>query len=279
VGKTAVITGATSGIGQAAALRMAELGARIVIVARNTEKAEFTKNFISNATGNTDIGVYEADMGIVRQVSLLIDNLNRNEPRIDVLVNNAGALFNERILTEDGLEKTFATDLLGPFTLTQGLIPKLKTSSPSRIINVSSGGMYTQKIRVDDLQFTKGAYDGTKAYARAKRGLVILSEIWADQLKNFNVVVHSMHPGWVRTPGIRQSLPRFYELTNRVLRTPEQGADTIVWLAAAPEVSKTTGRFWLDRMPRLTHVLPNTKETEEERRALWQELSRLSREK
>jgi len=277
-GKTAVITGATSGIGQAAALRMAELGARIVIVARDTEKAELTKNLISNATGNEDIGIYEADTGIIQQVYRLVDNLNQNEPRIDILVNNAGALFNEREFTEEGLERTFATDLLGPFTLTQGLIPKLKASSPSRIINVSSGGMYTQKIRVDDFQFWNESFDGVKAYARAKRGLVILSEIWADQLKDFNVIVHSMHPGWVRTPGIERSLPRFYELTDRVLRTPEQGADTIVWLAAAPEAFKTTGKFWLDRTLHLTHVFPNTRETEEERRVLWQELSRLSRE-
>ncbi|MFO7557207.1 MAG: SDR family NAD(P)-dependent oxidoreductase [Desulfobacterales bacterium] len=277
-GKTAVVTGATSGIGQAAALRMAELGARVVIVARDMKKAEFTRNLISHATGNPDIGVYEADMGIIRQVSLLVDNLNRKESRIDILVNNAGALFNERKWTEEGLERTFATDLLGPFTLTRGLIPKLKAAAPSRIINVSSGGMYTQKIQVDDLQSADEPFDGTKAYARAKRGLVILSEIWADQLKDFNVVVHSMHPGWVRTPGIRQSLPRFYELTDSVLRTPEQGADTIVWLAAAPEASRTTGRFWLDRIPRLTHVLPNTRETNEERRVLWEELNRLSRE-
>jgi dehydrogenase/reductase SDR family member 12 len=275
-GKTAVITGATSGIGQAAAIRMAELGARLLIVARNPEKAAATKQMIKRATANTNIKIYHADMGIVQDVRRLVEELNRNETRIDILVNNAGALFNQRRLTDDGFEQTFATDLLGPFILTQGLIPKLKASSPSRIINVSSGGMYTQKIQVDDLQFANEPFDGAKAYARAKRGLVILSEMWAHELKDSGVSVHAMHPGWVRTPGIQRSLPSFYERMDRFLRTPEQGADTIVWLAAAPEVSQTTGKFWLDRRPHLTHVLPNTRETETERITLWRELNHFS---
>jgi len=275
-GRTAVITGATSGIGKVAALRMSELGARIALVARDAEKARLTKKWISDATGNPDIEIYMADMGRVREISRLVDHLNQNESSIDILVNNAGALYNERLETDEGIEKTLATDLLGPFVLTRGLIPKLKQSSPSRVINVSSGGMYTQKINVNDLQFRDEPFDGAKAYARAKRGLVILTEIWAEQLKDSHVSVHAMHPGWVRTPGIKQSLPRFYEFTDRVLRTPDQGADTIVWLAAAPEAALTTGKFWLDRMPRVTHVLPNTGESEQERRILWQELSRLS---
>ncbi len=271
-GKTVVITGATSGIGQAAATRLAHLGARVVMVARDGEKAEKTRKQITAATGNDNLGIYLADMGSGRNVISAAKELSRQEARIDILINNAGALFNERMHTEEGFEKTFATDLLGPFILTQGLIRKIAASAPARIVNVASGGMYTQKIKVNDLQYASEPFNGAKAYARAKRGLVILSEMWADRLKPLNIVVHSMHPGWVRTPGIEQALPGFYRSMERMLRTPEQGADTIVWLAAASEAAKTSGQFWLDRRPHPTHVFPHTRETEADRIALWRAL-------
>ncbi len=271
-GKTVVITGPTSGIGLAAACDLAHRGARIVMIARNMQKAADVRQQITSWTGNQNIAVYPADMGDVNQIRQAADTILKNES-IDVLINNAGALFTTRQLTNLGLEKTFATDLLGPFALTEMLIPGLASSEDPRIINVSSGGMYTQGLHVNDLQYIKEPYDGAKAYARAKRGLVILTEIWAQRLASQGITVHAMHPGWVRTPGVKRSLPGFYRLMDRFLRTPQEGADTIVWLATAPGTELGTGLFWLDRTPRTTHVFPSTMESPEQRAELYRQLA------
>jgi NAD(P)-dependent dehydrogenase (short-subunit alcohol dehydrogenase family) len=119
-------------------------------------------------------------------------------------------------------------------------------------------------------------FDGPTAYARTKRAQVILTELWAERLRGAGVVVHAMHPGWAATPGLKASLPRFYSMTKRLLRTPLQGADTIVWLGAAPEPARSSGGFWHDRRRRPTHRVPWTKETPEDRERLWAECERLS---
>lgn len=275
-GRTAVVTGATSGLGRAAALGLAGKGARVILVGRDPGKTEKTRGEIERETGNPEVGVQIADLSLMDEVRRLAGRLLAEEPGIHILVNNAGALYPERGLTAEGIEKTLALDLLSPFLLTNLLLPRLKASRPARIVNVSSGGMYTQQIRVDDLQYEKGRYDGSIAYARAKRGLVILTEMWAKDLEREGVVVHTMHPGWADTPGVSSSLPTFYRLTKRILRTPEEGADTIVWLAASREAASSTGRFWLDRQPHTTHVFPGTRASREDRERLWEELSRLS---
>jgi dehydrogenase/reductase SDR family protein 12 len=194
-----------------------------------------------------------------------------------VLVNNAGVLPPERTLSDDGIELTFATNVVGPFLLTELLLPMLKDSAPARVINVSSGGMYSQKLRPGDLQMEHGDFDSTTAYARTKRAEVILTEELAKRLEGSGVVVHSMHPGWADTPGVRSSLPRFYGLMKPLLRTAEQGADTIVWLGAAAEPAQSSGGFWHDRRRRPTHLLPWTHESDEDRARLWAECVRLSR--
>ena len=193
-----------------------------------------------------------------------------------MLVNNAGAMLAKRTLSPDGIELTFATNVLGPFLLTNLLTPLLASSAPARIVNVSSGGMYTQRLRVEDLQSSHGEFDGPTAYARSKRAQVILTELWAQRLTGTGVVVHAMHPGWVDTPGLQSSLPRFYGATRRLLRTPQEGADTIVWLGAAPEPALSSGRFWHDRRERPTHRVPWTRETPADRERLWAECERLS---
>jgi NAD(P)-dependent dehydrogenase (short-subunit alcohol dehydrogenase family)/carbon monoxide dehydrogenase subunit G len=275
-GRCVVVTGATSGLGRASALGLAKKGARVVLVGRNPDKVEETRRAIVDETGSPDIGAQVADLSLMDAVRGLAERLLAEEPAIHVLVNNAGALYPARGLTDEGIERTLALDLLCPFLLTNLLIPRLRASRPARIVNVSSGGMYTQRIRVDDLQYEKGRYDGSIAYARAKRGLVILTEMWAEDLKDDGVVVHSMHPGWADTPGVSSSLPTFYRVTKKILRTPQEGADTIVWLAAAREAVSSTGRFWLDRQPHITHVLPGTGVSKEQREQLWTELAELS---
>jgi dehydrogenase/reductase SDR family protein 12 len=192
-------------------------------------------------------------------------------------VHNAGVLPPERRETPEGLELTFATNVLGPHLLTRLLRDRLVESAPARVIFVSSGGMYTRRLDVDDLQSRTGEFDGRVAYARSKRADVVLAERWAEELAGTGVVVHSMHPGWADTPGIKTSIPTFRRVMRPLLRSPEQGADTIVWLAAADEPGGMTGRFWCDRHVRALHYpFARTHETPEERDRLWHALEALA---
>jgi NAD(P)-dependent dehydrogenase (short-subunit alcohol dehydrogenase family) len=206
----------------------------------------------------------------------LAERLLEHEERIDVLINNVGVLLPERMVTSEGLEETLAVDLAGHFLLTNLLIPRLVESAPSRIIEVTSGGMYSEKIRPDDLQYTRREYTGTSAYARAKRGQVILTGMWAERLEGTGVTVHAMHPGWAKTAGVAESLPTFDKVVKPFLRTPEQGADTIVWLAAADEPAQTSGSLWFDRSQVDEHIFDRTRETAADREALWEGLVELT---
>jgi hypothetical protein len=136
--------------------------------------------------------------------------------------------------------------------------------------------MYSQKIQVDDLQSLKGSYSGSVAYARAKRGLMIMTEEWAKRWEDDGIAVNAMHPGWADTPGVETALPGFYRITRRFLRTPEEGADTIVWLAASTEAGKVTGEFWLDREQHPSHISRRTRETPDERETLVKTLEELA---
>jgi dehydrogenase/reductase SDR family member 12 len=272
-----LVTGATSGLGLAAAEALAARGAELTLVARDSSKAKRVAKDLERRFGNERIHVEIADLGLLEDVRALTVRLLKRGRAIDVLVNNAGALINPREETAEGLEKSFALLLLGPYLLVEGLHPLLKTAARqhgvARVVNVLSGGMYTQKIHVDDLQNSKGTYSGSVAYARAKRGLMILTEEWARRWSGDGIVVNAMHPCWADTPGVVVALPEFHRVTKRVLRTPEEGADTIVWLAAATEAGKVSGEFWLDRRPHAKHVLPGTRETPAERRDLLKALA------
>jgi hypothetical protein len=129
--------------------------------------------------------------------------------------------------------------------------------------------MYTQQLTLDDPNWERRPYDGVRAYAETKRAQVVLSEMWAEELAPAGIVVNAMHPGWADTAAVRESLPRFHRLTSAILRTPAEGADTIVWLAAAPTARCWSGRFFLDRTPRRTHFVPWTRERADERARLW----------
>lgn len=272
-GKIVIITGATSGIGKQVATEMAHVGARLRLIARNETKAQKLVAELEESSGNTDIGYYLADLSLVTNVQMVADEILQAEPTIDVLINNAVVLPPERSLTVEGLELSHSTNLVAPFVLTTALIPRLIESAPARIINVISGGMYTQGVHVDDLNFENGEYRGSVAYARAKRGLMILTKLWADQLGDTDVTVNATHPGWVSTPGVRDSLPAFYNFMRPLLRTPEQGADTIMWLASSPTVAGQSGKLWHDRRERSEYRLSSTKETPEEQAALWDALT------
>ena len=266
-GKTVVITGGTGGLGRAGAEAIAGLGARTVVIGRSAENL----STVEAETPGEVIG-YGADLSLMSEIRDLADRLLERESRIDVLINNVGVLLPERETTDEGLEKTFATDLAGHFLLTNLLIPRLAESTPARIVNMTSGGMYSERIRPDDLQFERREYKGTSAYAHAKRGQVILTGMWAEKLEGTGVTVHVMHPGWAKTAGVARSLPIFDTLMRPFLRSAQQGADTMVWLAAAPEPAQTSGELWFDRETVPKHLLESTRESEGDRRRLWQAL-------
>lgn len=274
-GRRVVITGATSGLGLEASRQLSALGAELVLVGRNQAKLAAAADDIAATQGCAPVQTELADLESMRDVHALAKRLCSVRRPIHVLINNAGALFATRSATDDGNERCLAINLLAPYLLTQRLIPALRRSAPSRIINVSSGGMYTQPLRIDDLQSARGRYDGARAYARAKRALVALTQSWAEELSGDGVVVHAMHPGWADTPGVRSSLPGFYRLTRPLLRDPAQGADTITWLAAAGRPERSTGGFWLDRRAHPTDVFPGTGVSPADRDALRGALDRL----
>jgi NAD(P)-dependent dehydrogenase (short-subunit alcohol dehydrogenase family) len=271
----ALITGATSGLGLAAARQLAEMGARLTLVVRSKSKAQAAVKELREQTGNDRIDFEIADLSLMSEVHALCDRLLARDEPIDMLINNAGALFNPRKETTEGFEKSFALLLLSPYILTERLQPLLARAASPRVVNVLSGGMYSQKIHVTDLQSEKGRYSGSVAYARAKRGLMILTEEWAERWSDSGIAVNAMHPGWADTPGVETALPGFYRATKHVLRTPEEGADTVVWLAAATEAATVSGAFWLDREQHPSHLSSGTKETEDERRQLLEILAEL----
>ncbi len=273
-GRCHVVTGATSGIGKAAAYRLAGMGATVIVVARNPLSAEAVVGEVRRHTGNPSVFFELADLSRMEQVRQLADRLVRRPGGIHGLINNAGALFRHQQQTPEGHDMSLAVNLMGPFLLTNLLIPTLTASSPSRIIMVSSGGMYLQPMSIGLLEQPAPRYNGVQAYAVAKRAQVILTTIWNDVLAKRGVSVHSMHPGWVDTPGISKSLPGFHRIARRILRSPHQGADTVVWLAAADEPRLAPGGFWLDRRLHPVHVREVTRETEADRQALWAFLCR-----
>jgi NAD(P)-dependent dehydrogenase (short-subunit alcohol dehydrogenase family) len=267
--KHMVITGASSGLGYATALDLARRGARLTLVARDQAKAEKTAAELKTETGNSAIRVELADLSLVTDVDALIARLNKRGEPIDVLINNAGALFNPRRETGEGLEQSFALLLLSPYRLTEGLKPLLCMATSPRVINVVSGGMYSEKLNVDELILPDTSdYSGSVAYARQKRALMVLTQEWAASWAKDGIVVNAMHPGWADTPGVRSALPEFSKLTSRVLRSPEEGADTIVWLAVATEADTVSGKLFLDRDIRSAHLLGKTVESSAERKKL-----------
>jgi NAD(P)-dependent dehydrogenase (short-subunit alcohol dehydrogenase family) len=269
-GATAIVTGATSGIGLATAHQMAALGARVVLVGRNQEKLDSALDEIAESSSNGEAAGYRADLSSLDELRRLAGELLAGEQRIDVLVNNASVLAPDRATSVDGFELTLATNLLGTFLLTNLLIPRMVESAPARIITVSSGGMYTEALDVSGIEMTPEDYGGSAAYARTKRAQVVLTDIWADRLAGTGVVAHSMHPGWVGTPGVAASLPTFRRVMGPLLRNADQGADTIVWLAADSDALGSSGEFWMDRRPRSKHRLKRTRAGDAGADLLWE---------
>ncbi len=274
--RVVAVTGATSGLGMAAAAGFARLGATVWLVVRSAERGELTRARLVRETGSDAFRVGLCDLSDLGSVRRFADDLANRAERLDVLVNNAGMLAAARRRSPDGIELTLATNVVGPHLLTRLLVPRMQQSAPARVITVASGGMYTARLDLDSLLGGSQPFRGAAAYAQTKRIEVILNEMWAEHHRGTDITFHAMHPGWVDTPGLRESLPSFHRLMRRALRSPRQGADTIVWLGSAAVPGQLSGAFWFDRAQRPTHLLPWTRESAAERDRLWAEIELLS---
>lgn len=275
-GRRVLITGANSGLGKVTALSLGQLGAEVWMLCRNRERGEAALADLHTATGRDDGRLELVDLSDLGSVRDLADRLGSTP--VDVLVHNAGALVHRRTLTGEGLELTWATHVVGPTLLTELLLPNLRAAaaraeapgrSGSRIVTVTSGGIYTERLNLGDLDWQKRRFDGVVAYAQAKRAQVVLTGLWARRLEEDGITVNAMHPGWADTPGVREALPAFWKFTRKRLRSPRQGADTIVWLAAAEAPAEHSGELFFDRRVVSPYLLPGKRESEDERRELW----------
>ncbi len=268
--KLFLITGATSGIGKAAALAITAQGGKVVIVGRNPQKTATTVAEIKQVSGSPAVEYLLADLSSQAEVRRLAAEFQQRYDRLDVLVNNAGGVFMRRQETVDGLEMTFALNHLSYFLLTNLLLDMLKTSTPSRIVNVSSGAESGAKPDWDDLQMTK-KYSGFQAYACSKRFNLYFTYELARRLDGSGVTVNALHPGAVAT-GLWSNPARglaglVTPLTRLVMRSPEKGAETAVYLATSPEVEGVTGKYFVDMKQKYSSRA--SQDTEAARR-LWQ---------
>jgi NAD(P)-dependent dehydrogenase (short-subunit alcohol dehydrogenase family) len=246
-GKTVVITGATSGIGAVAADRLAQKGARIVFVARDRERGEETLKHLQAIAGHDSHAVHYADLMKLSEQKRVAQAIADSEPRVDVLINNAGALFNTRQETEDGLEKTFALNHMSYFTVTNVLLDKLKATPGARIVSTSSDAHKGAKLDFADLQSQK-RYSGFGAYGRSKLCNILFTRELARRLAGTGVTANCLHPGFVGTRFGDQSggiLSGLIRIAKNFALTPEQGAQTIIYLASSPVVEGKSGGYYV----------------------------------
>jgi NAD(P)-dependent dehydrogenase (short-subunit alcohol dehydrogenase family) len=275
-GKVVVITGGTSGIGQVAAEELAGMGARIVLVARDKARAEATLSRLRQQAPGLNHGVHYGDLSRIAEMKRVAAEIAGVEPRIDVLTNNAGALFGSRRVTEDGLESTFALNHMSYFVLTYGLRERLAASAPARVVNTSSDAHKGRNLDFEDLQSARD-YRGFNAYGRSKLCNILFTRELARRLNGTRVTANSLHPGFVDTRFGDQSGGLFSYLIRigkkTVALSPQKGARTIVYLASSPEVADVSGEYYYK-----CRVATPTAQAQDDAaaRRLWQETEKLS---
>ena len=274
-GKTVVITGATSGIGEVAVRQLAEQGARIVLVARDRTRGAQTLQRLESIAPGRNHAAHYANLSRLTEMKRVAEAIAASEPRIDVLINNAGALFATRQVTGDALELTFATNHIAYFVLTQLLLERLKATPGARIVCTASDAHRRAKLDFDDLTFEKG-YGGMAMYGRSKLMNILFTRELARRLAGTGVTANCLHPGFVNT--------RFGEASGGLMSlairgakkfalTPEEGAKTLVYLAASPEVAGLSGQYFHDCKP----TAPTAEaQNDADARRLWDVSARLA---
>jgi NAD(P)-dependent dehydrogenase (short-subunit alcohol dehydrogenase family) len=250
VGKRVLVSGATAGIGLEMARAFARLGATVHLLGRNPDKVRHCVTEITEEIPGAEVVGEVCDVSDLEAVAEWATGFANRVPALDGLVHNAGLMPEQRLDTPQGHELQLATHILGPHLMTERLLPLLRAARGASVVFVSSGGMYSTPLVVDDLE-SRNDYNGVRTYARTKRMQVVLADAWAHRLAGSGVKVESMHPGWVDTPGVAQYLPRFRVITRPLLRGVADGADTVVWLVATRPDSRP-GHFWHDRAQRPT---------------------------
>jgi retinol dehydrogenase-12 len=275
--KVCIITGATAGIGRSTALELARQGAELGLVCRNPQKAQETRAFIEAATGNRRVEVFIADLESQADIRRVAEELLRRYPKIHVLINNAGVVFTRRTETKDGVETTFAVNHLAYFLLTHLLLDRLRASAPSRIVNVASEAHRFSAFDLDDLEYRKRKYRGMRVYGASKLANILWTQELARRLEGTGVTANSLHPGGVNTGLGEQNHTAgaarwIASAVKALLRSPERGARTSVYLASAPELEGTSGRYFANCKPRR----PNRQGRDPEAaRRLWQASERM----
>ena len=274
-GKIVVITGATSGIGQVAAEKLAGMGARLVLVARDKARGEATLARLRHAGPSAGHSIHYADLSRIGEVKRVATNIAAAEPRIDVLINNAGALFSTRQLTEDGLEKTFATNHMAYFVLTEGLRERLWASAPARVVNTASDAHRGKQLDFSDLQSAHN-YSGFRVYGLSKLCNILYTRELARRWAGSGVTANALHPGVVATRFGDQSgglLSLGVRVAKNFAISPEKGAETIIYLASSHEVSQISGSYFYK-----CRVTTPSREAQDDDAAkrLWEETAKLA---
>lgn len=245
--KVCLITGATSGIGRATAWALAARGARVIVAGRSEERAQATVAKIKGETGNPNVDYLLADLSVQAQVRKMAEEFESRYARLDVLVNNAAAIFFRRKLSADGIEKTFGLNHLTYFLLTNLLLDRLKASAPARIINVASNSHRGQHLDFDHLELKRG-YNPIRAYGRSKLANLYFTYELARRLEGTGVTANALHPGFVATNMAANNgwlVRLFLSLVHLNSLTPEQGARTVVYLASSPDVERVSGKYFV----------------------------------
>ena len=248
-GRTVLVTGATAGIGRVTAKELANMGAKVVFIARNEEKARVTAAWIGAETGNKDVSYLLADFASLAQVRAAAERFSAEHGALDVLVNNAGAVFFNRQESEDGIEKTFAVNHLAPFLLTNLLLKSLRKGRKPRVVTVSSGAHVGAKLDFDDLELKQG-YGSMKAYGRSKLANLLFTFELSRRLEGSGITANALHPGFVASEFAKnngflvRALMPLAQLAGRAV-SPEEGAKTSIYLASSPEVEGVSGKYFV----------------------------------
>jgi NAD(P)-dependent dehydrogenase (short-subunit alcohol dehydrogenase family) len=276
-GKVCLVTGANAGIGKETAIALAKMGAEVVMVARNPEKGNAALEDVRKASGSAKVSLLIADLSSQASIRALAAEFLRTHAKLDVLVNNAGAVHTERTVTVDGLETTFATNHLAYFLLTNLLLGALKAATPSRIVNVASEAHKSQSVDLADLQSEKTPYSGYKVYGASKMANILFTYELARRLEGTGVTANCLHPGVIRSNyglNTRGIFRLGIALIRPFLIGPEKGAETSIYLASSPEVEGVTGKYFKRKRPAPTRKAANNRELA---KGLWEASAKLTK--